>query len=87
VSEAFARIYQRVLAGSGPHGAFRPYLYTTIRNLASTWGAASREVQVEEIADFEDPNTIDDPAAVALDRSLTAQAFRQLPERWQSVLW
>ncbi|MBH0083997.1 sigma-70 family RNA polymerase sigma factor [Salinibacterium sp. SWN167] len=87
VSESFARIYQRVLAGGGPQGAFRPYLYTTIRNLASTWGAASREVQVDEIADFEDPKTLDDPIAVALDHSLTAKAFRELPERWQSVLW
>lgn len=87
VSESFARIYQRVLAGGGPQGAFRPYLYTTIRNLASTWGAASREVQVDEIADFEDPTTLDDPLAVALDHTLTAQAFRELPERWQSVLW
>src|SRR3982751_5124810 len=33
VSEAYARIFQRVLAGGGPTGAFRPYLYTTIRNL------------------------------------------------------
>ncbi|MBH0009864.1 sigma-70 family RNA polymerase sigma factor [Salinibacterium sp. SWN1162] len=87
VSESFARIYQRVLAGGGPQGAFRPYLYTTIRNLASTWGAASREVQVDEIADFEDPSTLDDPIAIALDHSLTAKAFRELPERWQSVLW
>ncbi len=87
VSEAFTRIYQRVLAGGGPTGAFRPYLYTTIRNLASTWGAASRDVQVDEIADFEDPTTLDDPAAIALDRTLTARAFRSLPERWQSVLW
>lgn len=87
VSEAYTRIYQRVLAGGGPSGAFRPYLYTTIRNLASSWGAASRDVQVDDIQDFEDPATIDDPAAVALDRTLTARAFRSLPERWQSVLW
>jgi RNA polymerase sigma factor (sigma-70 family) len=87
VSEAYTRIYQRVLAGGGPSGAFRPYLYTTIRNLASTWGAKSRDVQVDDIADYEDPGTIDDPVAVALDRTLTARAFRSLPERWQSVLW
>ncbi|HEX3679994.1 MAG TPA: sigma-70 family RNA polymerase sigma factor, partial [Galbitalea sp.] len=87
VSEAYTRIYQRVLAGGGPSGAFRPYLYTTIRNLASTWGAKSRDVQVDDIADYEDPATIDDPVAVALDRTLTARAFRSLPERWQSVLW
>lgn len=87
VSEAYTRIYQRVLAGGGPTGAFRPYLYTTIRNLASTWGAASRDVQVDDIAEFEDPSTIEDPAALALDKTLTARAFRSLPDRWQSVLW
>ena len=87
VSEAYTRIYQRVLAGGGPTGAFRPYLFTTIRNLASTWGAARKDVQVDDIADFEDPTTLDDPAAVALDRTLTARAFRTLPDRWQSVLW
>ena len=87
VSEAYARIYQRVLAGGGPTGAFRPYLYTTIRNLASSWGAASRDIQVDMIDDFEDERIPDDPAAYALDRTLTARAFRSLPERWQTVLW
>jgi RNA polymerase sigma factor (sigma-70 family) len=87
VSEAYARILQRVLAGGGPTGAFRPYLYTTIRNLASTWGAASRDIQVDMIEDFEDERIPDDPAAYALDRTLTARAFRGLPERWQTVLW
>ena len=52
VSEAYTRIYQRVLAGGGPTGAFRPYLYTTIRNLASSWGAALREISVDDIAEF-----------------------------------
>jgi RNA polymerase sigma factor (sigma-70 family) len=87
VSEAYARIYQRVLAGGGPTGAFRPYLYTTIRNLASSWGAASRDIQVDMIEDYEDDRIPDDPAAWALDRTLTARAFRTLPERWQTVLW
>ncbi|MEO8095079.1 MAG: sigma-70 family RNA polymerase sigma factor, partial [Pseudolysinimonas sp.] len=87
VSEAYTRIYQRVLAGGGPTGAFRPYLYTTIRNLASTWGAASRDVQVDDISEFADPVTSEDPAAIALDKTLTARAFRSLPDRWQSVLW
>ena len=81
------RIFQRVLAGGGPTGAFRPYLYTTIRNLASTWGAASRDIQVDMIEDFEDERIPADPAAYALDRTLTARAFRELPERWQTVLW
>ena len=87
VSEAYVRIYQRVLAGGGPDGAFRPYLYTTIRNLASRWGGDRRDVNVDDISDFEDPGAAEDPAAIALDRTLTVRAFRALPERWQSVLW
>ena len=86
VSEAYARIYQRVLAGGGPTGAFRPYLYTTIRNLASRWGKAQREVAVDELDDVVDARS-EDPTDRALDRALTARAFRSLPERWQSVLW
>ncbi|HEY4153300.1 MAG TPA: sigma-70 family RNA polymerase sigma factor, partial [Pseudolysinimonas sp.] len=87
VSEAYARIFQRVLAGGGPTGAFRPYLYTTIRNLASSWGAASHDVQVDVIEEFEDERIPDDPGSWALDRTLTATAFRSLPDRWQTVLW
>ena len=87
VSEAYVRIYQRVLAGGGPDGAFRPYLYTTIRNLASRWGGDRRDVNVDDISDFEDPTAPEDPATTALDRTLTVRAFRALPERWQSVLW
>ncbi|WP_354569721.1 sigma-70 family RNA polymerase sigma factor [Glaciihabitans sp. UYNi722] len=87
VSEAYARIYQRVLAGGGPEGAFRPYLYTTIRNLASRWGQSRHDVNVDDMGEFEDPELSDDPATVALDRTLTVRAFSSLPERWQSVLW
>jgi RNA polymerase sigma factor (sigma-70 family) len=87
VSEAYVRIYQLVLAGGGPVGAFRPYLYTTIRNLATRWGRSRHDVNVDDITEFEDPDVADDPATVALDRTLTVRAFRSLPERWQSVLW
>ena len=87
VSEAYVRIYQRVLAGGGPDGAFRPYLYTTIRNLASRWGGDRRDVNVDDISEFEDPMATEDPATIALDRTLTVRAFRALPERWQAVLW
>jgi RNA polymerase sigma factor (sigma-70 family) len=87
VAEAYTRIYQRVLAGGGPDGAFRPYLYTTIRHLAGRIGQSRREVNVEDIGDFEDPAAESDPISSALDRSLTVIAFRALPVRWQSVLW
>jgi RNA polymerase sigma factor (sigma-70 family) len=87
VSEAYTRIYERILAGGGPVGAFRPYLYATVRNLASSWGAARRDIQVDDIAAFEDPDSVEDPTLAALDRTLTVRAFRSLPDRWQTVLW
>ena len=87
VAEAFTQIYRQVLAGGGPDGSFRPYLYTTIRNLACRWGRESQEVPIDDLDGIEDPFTLDDPAVAALDRSFTVRAFRSLPDRWQSVLW
>lgn len=87
VSESFARIYKRTVEGGGPTGAFRPYLYTTIRNLACSWGTASRDVQVDEIEDVGEVESADEPVARALDRTLTVRAYRTLPKRWQTVLW
>src|SRR5918995_6910337 len=87
VAESFTRIYDAILAGGGPRGAFRPYLFTTIRNTASSWGRARRETNLETLESFEDPATTESASLDALDRSTTAQAFRSLPTRWQEVLW
>ncbi|MDQ0893130.1 sigma-70 family RNA polymerase sigma factor [Agromyces ramosus] len=87
VAESFTRIYDAILAGGGPTGAFRPYLFTTIRNTASSWGRARRETNLETLESFEDPATSEAASLEALDRSTTAQAFRSLPTRWQEVLW
>jgi len=87
VSEAFARIYKRTVDGGGPTGAFRPYLYTTIRNLACTWGSQSRDVQVEEIDILGEVESAEEPVARALDSQLTVRAYGTLPTRWQTVLW
>ena len=54
-------------------------LISTFTRLPSTWGAASRDVQVDMIEDFEDERIPDDPAAYALDRTLTARAFLSDP--------
>jgi RNA polymerase sigma factor (sigma-70 family) len=87
VAEAFTLIYRQVLSGGGPDGSFRPYLYTTIRNLARRWGRTSRDISTDDLDEFEDPDTEGDPVVAALDRTFTVRAFRSLPERWQSVLW
>ena len=87
VSESFTRIYDAILAGKGPTAAFRPYLFTTIRNTAASWGRARHETNLETLESFEDPDTSEAATLDALDRSTTAQAFRSLPTRWQEVLW
>lgn len=87
VSESFARIYQAVRRGKGPTGAFRPYLFTTIRNTAAAWGRSRRETSLDTLDSFEDPDTNEASSIEALDRSLSARAFRSLPTRWQEVLW
>jgi len=87
VAEAYARILQAIRNGKGPSGAFRPYLFVTVRNLASRIATTDREDAVDDLDRVPDESTLADPAIVALDRSLTARAFRSLPDRWQTVLW
>ncbi|BDZ55644.1 hypothetical protein GCM10025870_27170 [Agromyces marinus] len=87
VAEAFTRVYEAIRAGNGPTAAFRPYLFTTLRNTAAAWGRAGREHPLDTLDELADPATDDAARLMALDRSDTAAAFRALPARWQEVLW
>jgi RNA polymerase sigma factor (sigma-70 family) len=87
VAEAFTRILSTMQRGGGPVSGFRPYLITTIRNVAARWAEKPQAVAVDDFDQFEDPASLEDPAIAALDRTLTLTAFRALPERWQTVLW
>ena len=87
VQEAYARIYQSILRGGGPTGSFRAYLFTSIRNTAAGWGRARRETTSDDLEMIEDPATSERATEDALDRSITVQAFRSLPSRWQEALW
>ncbi|HEY9308590.1 MAG TPA: sigma-70 family RNA polymerase sigma factor, partial [Microbacterium sp.] len=87
VQEAYTRIYHSIVNGGGPTGSFRAYLFTSIRNTAAAWGRARRETPYEELDGIEDPSAAEHESEAALDRSLTHQAFRSLPTRWQEVLW
>jgi RNA polymerase sigma factor (sigma-70 family) len=87
VAESFTKIYDAILSGGGPTAAFRPYLFTTLRNTASSWGRDRRETNLETLESVEDPETSESATLDSLDRSTTAQAFRSLPTRWQEVLW
>lgn len=87
VSESFARIFKAIASGGGPTAAFRPYLFTTIRNTAAGWGRSRREIPVDDVDLIEDPRFTDDAQLKALDGSLAMAAFRSLSAEWQSVLW
>ncbi|MFB4348987.1 sigma-70 family RNA polymerase sigma factor [Microbacterium sp. CR_7] len=87
VQESYTRIYQAIIKGGGPNGSFRAYLFTSIRNTAAAWGRSRRESAIDELDTVADPDSTEQATNEALDRSLTAQAFRSLPSRWQEVLW
>ncbi len=87
LAEAYAKIFQAIANGHGPTSSFRAYLFTTIRSVAASWGRARRETPLEDAEAIEDPAFSDSATMEALDRSLTARAFRSLPSRWQEVLW
>lgn len=84
VQEAYLRVLRSLQLGSGPTGPFRPYLYSTLRAVVATWSRTPAPVPVDEVPDVADET---DVPAELLERSMTVRAFRELPERWQSVLW
>ena len=87
VAEAYGNIYALVKRGRGPTGAFRPYLAAAIRNIATSIGRSTREAAIDFADELMDETTTDDAHMRKLDRDLTTEAFRALPERWQQALW
>ncbi|QHC71052.1 sigma-70 family RNA polymerase sigma factor [Rathayibacter sp. VKM Ac-2801] len=90
VSEAFLRVLRAIERGGGPEGAFRPYFFAAVRNVAGSWARRGRHERPFDEADRALPSAGPDPEAhalAALERDLGARAFRALPPRWQEVLW
>lgn len=87
VAESFARILATIKRGGGPRAGFRPYLITTIGNVARRWATRSKEGASDELDLLVDPATVDDPVVASTDRDFALEAFKSLPERWQAVLW
>ncbi|WP_192809813.1 sigma-70 family RNA polymerase sigma factor [Actinomadura rudentiformis] len=85
-SEAFARTLAALRQGMGPREAYRPYLYTVVRNTAADWARSGRRTVVtDEVAEWADRPADEPPDLEELDALV--RAFRSLPERWQTVLW
>ncbi|MER7083094.1 sigma-70 family RNA polymerase sigma factor, partial [Saccharopolyspora kobensis] len=91
VSEAFAKVLDTLRDGRGPNTAFRAYLLTALRHTAYDRTRRERKVQladdVTEVSGADVSVPFTDTAVAGLERTLAAQAFARLPERWQTVLW
>lgn len=86
VSEAFASILSAIRKGGGPREGFRPYLFATIRNIAASWGRRTTETPLDDLDERAAESSVEFAELVA-DRSVLAQAFRELPARWRTLLW
>ncbi|WP_433265362.1 sigma-70 family RNA polymerase sigma factor [Actinosynnema sp. CS-041913] len=92
VSDAFAKVLDTLRAGRGPDSAFRAYLLTALRHTAYDKTRRDKKVDLaDDITAVAGPEATSvpfrDTAVAGLERSLAAQAFARLPERWQTVLW
>ncbi|WP_052367238.1 sigma-70 family RNA polymerase sigma factor [Paraoerskovia marina] len=83
--EAFSRTFAALQDGRGPRTTFRPYLYATVRNLAASW-SSSDSVSVDP-EQFEAVGPTQEFESELVDRTVTARAFRTLPDEWRTVLW
>ena len=92
VSESFVKVLTAVGAGQLREGAmFRSYLLTTTRRCAidvMRRHGRTRPTDDEQALDGAAPNaTPAEKLEGGEDAALVAAAFRDLPERWRSVLW
>ena len=92
VSEAFIRVLHALRAGGGPNSAIRAYLLTALRHVAYDRTRKERRIELsEDIVESVDPALVsvpfDDTVTATAEKALAKNAFTQLPERWQTVLW
>ncbi|MEV6007850.1 sigma-70 family RNA polymerase sigma factor [Streptomyces sp. NPDC051976] len=88
-SEAFTRTIEATRRGGGPQGPWHPYLLTAVRRIALDWAVINRRaLPSDQLQDeVDDALTGEELALSREEGALVVRSFRQLPERWQTVLW
>ena len=86
VSEAFAKTLSAIRNGGGPTDAFRPYIFAAVRSAAATWGGKQKDVALEYIDELPVDDS-DDSLDLLSDKALLTAAFKEMPERWRTLLW
>jgi RNA polymerase sigma factor (sigma-70 family) len=87
VAESFAKVFQRMLSGSGTIRGFRSYLLTTVR--MTSYERMAGEGMIDRRVEFSElvlPAVERDPVVEEFDATLAARALDSLPERWRTVL-
>lgn len=88
VSDAFASVFQSLTSGKGPDTFFRAYLLTTVKRISFKANqAASRIRPTDEPYVLDTVEVHQDPVMAEFESAAVARAFKDLPERWQAVLW
>ncbi|MFF5625112.1 sigma-70 family RNA polymerase sigma factor [Microbacterium sp. LWH10-1.2] len=89
VSEAFARVLRAIRAGGGPTSGFRPYLIMAVRNVGRRWYNRDTSVNISELEYVVDPDAKEGEleAVAEFEGGAALAAFKELPKRWQEVLW
>lgn len=83
-SEAFLNVIDAIGRGKGPTVSMGLYLRSAVHNLMIRHGKeAQRSILVDDMEDLVEPVQFEPEEE---DESVV-QAFRALPERWQTVLW
>ncbi|SEE99538.1 RNA polymerase sigma factor, sigma-70 family [Arthrobacter alpinus] len=88
VADAFANVLAAIRNGNGPTVFFRAYLLTTLRRLATAKRTVDgRQVEVDDLESVMAVEPVQDPAVASFERDVVGRSFKDLPERWQAVLW
>lgn len=91
VADSFtAVLHTTTVSGKGPVDGFRSYLFATMRNSAARWSKDRNTVfPVADPDEFlkEDADNTSAPLETAEDSAALIRAFRDLPGRWQQILW
>src|SRR4051812_27688914 len=88
VAETWAKVFATLRAGRGPLVSFRAYLHTTLRHVCYHRARRDRRIEfTDDLTRYDEGQPFLDPALDRLERRYAAQAFRQLPDRWQEILW
>ncbi|WP_074711853.1 sigma-70 family RNA polymerase sigma factor [Arthrobacter alpinus] len=88
VAEAFASVFESLLAGKGPDCFFRAYLLCAVSRISHQKNRArGKTTPTDDLLILDKEFLDEDPALQSFEEKTIVAAFKALPERWQAALW